>query len=664
MSKANYHQSSFLGGEWAPLAQGRNDVPAYKMAMNVCMNNIIAEEGACLRRSGFEWLTTTRGGNPAKLIPWTPDTANPYVLEFTNTYLRIFSGTSPLFTANRPTITASSVSGGALSLTVSSVTGLNIGDDILLFAPTGVDYANIGPWRGRTLNITNIVGSVLTLGDYLGNATLPSVSANTLVNCQVFQIFHITTVFSGTLDHLRLITCAPANTVIPVGVIISGDQKPYTLTNLTLPSGDTDATFSLAATTFIDGPYLDPQGTIQTPETGTVSAFSGSITFTPASSSFTASDVGRQIRLFSEPPAWASGTTYTYGQQVKFNNSYWTFIYSSGLAGAQPGALTTISGVQYFVWAPSPTAAQWAWGTITAQAGASCTVSLTTSLPTTNGTTVTQWRLGVFKSGQFPQAGLWHEGRLWLGGALPNRFDASVSNGMNSDGSIVFSPTDIYNNVLDTSGISEVLNADDDNNIMWFSPDHQGILTGTLTGEWLIQASAVGDPITPSSIQAHKVTKYGCFFANPVRAGMALVFIQRYQRRLLEYLADAFTQRYTGRHINEFAKHLTTAGIAELAYQEETVPIIWCRMADGSLAGVSYRRVSRFVTEAPVFQAWHRHVLGGDYAGDLQRLVKSICVQTAKDLNLSDQVYVCTGDTGATQQQHFVELLRPLLEDV
>ena len=40
MADAAYNQASFLGGEWSPYAQGRIDVPAYRMAMNICLNEI------------------------------------------------------------------------------------------------------------------------------------------------------------------------------------------------------------------------------------------------------------------------------------------------------------------------------------------------------------------------------------------------------------------------------------------------------------------------------------------------------------------------------------------------------------------------------------------------------------------------------------------------
>jgi hypothetical protein len=181
-----------------------------------------------------------------------------------------------------------------------------------------------------------------------------------------------------------------------------------------------------------------------------------------------------------------------------------------------------------------------------------------------------------------------------------------------------------------------------------------------VSGEWLIQASVLNDPITPTSMQAHEVTEYGCANIEPRRAGMALVFVQTYGRMAMEYLADAISGKFTGRPLNERAKHYADTGIVEIAYQKETVPVIWARGGDGSLFGCTYRRYSRFVTEDPVVFAWHKQVLGGNYANLLSRPLTGMCVLPADD-GLSDLLYVANTDTDGANG--WVEVLRPMYED-
>ncbi len=651
MTASNYHQSDFRGGEWNQISQGRSEMPGYKTALNVSINLIPLEEGSATRRSGTEWIGPTYGRTVAKLLPFQSSAALPYVMEFTNDNLQFYAGTGYVCTNDRRTIVASSSSSGLLTLTVDANSGWSVGDTLIMWFPTSVTAAVGGPYRNRVFQVLTGGGAstALTLGDDLGNALPYDSAPNDLVLCRLLRILRFTTSYgTGMLSSIRAIQAQTQS------ILLAPSVAPQVLQITTPASGDADPVFTLGAVSFVDGPYLDQQGTFAVPETGTVSGYSGSITFTPATSTFVAGEVGRHIRLFSQPPAWNSGTTYTYGETVTYQGGYYTSIaagtYASLNVGVTPGTTATSGSVQVTVWAASPNEGQWAWGTITAQAGSSCTVDLVTPLNANNGTTVSIWQKGVFTTGQYPTGGLYHEGRLYLFGAVPNRFDASTTNDI-----LTFSPTDVYGTVLDSSGISEVLNSSHLTTIRWMTPDHDGVIIGCLEGEWLLQASTLTDPITPTSIQVRQVTEYGCAPIEPRRCGMALIFVQRYTQRVIEYMSDTFSQKYSGRHINEYSKHITAPGVTELAYQEEKVPCIWEIMQDGSLAGTAYRRVSHFVTEPPVFAGAHRHQIGNG-----ARLVQSMTVLPNQD-GLSDLLYVCTYAPGGTD--YAVEALRPIFED-
>lgn len=659
MSRAAHHQSAFIGGEWGPTSQGRSDLPAYKQAMNVCLNGLPVEEGAWTKRSGFQFIMPTRNRALAKVLPFLSTATANYGLEFTNLCMRLFSGTSPVFSTTHPTVTASSLAAQLLTVTVSSATGLVVGDDCMLWAPGTLDFAAIGPFRNRIMQITAIAGSDVTLGDEMGAAFGAGVTsgANVLATCVLYQIMRYDTPWTGTsvLQNLRGVQGNPGG--VPSSVLLSETAVPYELqiteTNATR---GTTAGVSFAAFVFKDGPYLDPQD-----EQGTVSAYSGAITFSPNATTFSANDIGRHVRLLTVPAAWASGTTYAYGNTVTYQGQYWqsvaTGTYAALNVGVPPGTLATSGAIQIMVWAPAPQAAVWTWGIITAQATTSCTLSLQTGgLNSANGTTVSSFRLGAYTVGQYPTCGIYHEGRLWLGGAILNRFDASSSNDPHS-----FAPTDYYGLVTDASAISETVNSDDLDQLLWMSTDEQGILMGTATGEWLVKPLFGDGGMTPTNIKARKITKYGCAFVEPQKTGMALILVQRYGQRLIEYLADNFSGRFSGKHLNEFAKHITAAGVTETAFQEEKAPVFWVRMTDGSLAGCTYRRVSRFITDAPVFQAWHRHVIAGSYAGAVVRPVSSMIVLPNDD-GLSAVLYVATTD--AALANGAIEVMRPLYEDV
>lgn len=252
-----------------------------------------------------------------------------------------------------------------------------------------------------------------------------------------------------------------------------------------------------------------------------------------------------------------------------------------------------------------------------AGSGSSAGVKLQVAGPPLNNTSaIRTWRLGLFNGASgWPTCGTTHEGRLWLSGSVKNRFDAS---GPFDDLTIPisFAPTKSDGTVTDSNGISYTLNSPDVNSILWMEPDQQGIIMGTEAGEWLVQATTLNSPLSPTNIQAHRVTRLGSSpvsTAKSIRTNNTVVFVHRYARALVEYFADVFSGKFTAPNLAEKAKHLTTPGVVEIAYQQETSPIIWARTADNRLLGCSYKRDSLMSSQGPTARGWHRHSLGGNY---------------------------------------------------
>jgi hypothetical protein len=226
-------------------------------------------------------------------------------------------------------------------------------------------------------------------------------------------------------------------------------------------------------------------------------------------------------------------------------------------------------------------------------------------------TPIRTWRMGLFSNTSgWPSNGVYHEGRVWLSGLVDNRIDGSQSNGLLVNGSINFAPTNTDGSVTDNCGISYIFNAPDVNPIFWMATDAQGIVAGTQGGEWLIQASTQGSAISPTNIQARRWTTNKCANIEPRRVGGPLAVVQFYQRKLLEYFSDVFSGRLGAKNLSMTAPHLTARQIQEIQYQRELAPIIWARMADGSLIGCTYKRENMMSSQDPDFAGWHRHILG------------------------------------------------------
>lgn len=267
--------------------------------------------------------------------------------------------------------------------------------------------------------------------------------------------------------------------------------------------------------------------------------------------------------------------------------------------------------------------------------------------------TIRTWRLGVYSNTTgWPTCGTYHQGRIWLGGVVSNRFDACVPNGFIGT-EINFAPTALDGTVSDSNGISYICDGKEVNQLLWMEPDQQGVLFGTQEGPWLISAPSPG-ALTPTNIQAARINGPGSANIEPRRAENTLIYTHRFTRKLNEAFADVFSGKFSAPNLSERAKHLTVSGIAEIAYQQELVPTIWARRNDGTLIGATYKRDTLTTSQGPTIIGWHRHSLGSG------RLVESICVGPSQNGNL-DTLSMVTNDQN-TGVRH-IEILTDLLDE-
>lgn len=268
-------------------------------------------------------------------------------------------------------------------------------------------------------------------------------------------------------------------------------------------------------------------------------------------------------------------------------------------------------------------------------------------------TPIVNWRLGTYSNTTgFPTCGTYHEGRIWLGGAVNNRFDASVSNGLVGT-TLNFAPTDVNGFVTGNSALNYTLNSDGVNPILWMEPDQQGVLMGTLAGEWLISAPTQG-AITAVNIAGRRVTKIGVSNSPPVRTDHTLLFIQRFSRRLMEYFADIFSGKFNAPNIAHRAFQIVKNGMAELTYVTSKTPTVWGRNTDGSWWGITYKRDTLTTSQGPTTFGWHRHQLGSG------RTVESIAFSPSVGGAL-DTIAMVTNDP-VTNIRH-VEVLSDLFDE-
>lgn len=693
MADASFSQGNFLGGEWSLSFQGRIDHPNYKKAMAKCRNGMPQAEGSLVRRPGINFVAPTRSGAAGRLIAFQFPSGVPYSLELTDTHLRCLNGPSLVFNNDSVSVTAISTATPAV-ITIASDQGWATNTQIQFFlaSPTYPDAGAV--LQNRQYIVTRLTGTTYSIADSVTGTSIVGTTIGydfTHAPATAKSILDVAAPWTGTTwQNTRLVQGSAYNALLNPAV------KPYTL--ILTPTADTTiATATLAAANMLDGPYLDvdTSGAFLQPfwadvtKTNMVSFYisfpnydanisynigafviSSSVAYkslvddnlgnTPASNptfwavadagdingagtgGFTSADVGRCVRFLSEPAAYVAGTTYAADAPVKYNGVYYKSL-GAGNVGNVPDA-----NVDKWIITNDTATARWTWGRITSTgSGASprfiCEIIGDAMLYVTGAagdTYVYSFRFGVYGGGGghgWPACGVFHQGRLWLGGAVANRFDSSKSNDFFN-----FSPTGADGTVADNNAISGTFNSAEINQIYWMVTSGQGILCGTKGGEWLVQASSLNDPLSPTNIQANEVTHYGCANIPPIKTGLATVFVQKYQRKAMEFLADVFSGKFSAPDLTEAAKHLTAYKIQELAYQEEPIPTIWVRALDtqgnGQLLGITYRRTSPFITEAPSFAAWHAHTVTGTAAFTTDSIIVGPADQSATTVDVLSAV--------------------------
>jgi hypothetical protein len=669
MPKVSRVQSTFHGGEWSPFAQGQIELPQYKTALNLSRNGYPMSRGPWTRRFGFQLCGATRQGKPGRTLQFNFTDLGEYRVELTDNFARIYFGAG-LVHDSVATVTAISQDTPAI-MTVSAPQTW-VSDSAVEFSNTKItgDSSVSQILLGRRWLLNRITSTTYTLTDEVTGAGLNGASVNFNSAATSVQAQHIlefqTPYASGSWQQTRLISAGAANPDGSALAVMLHPSYPAQTITATLPLTGTNLQgFTIAQSVFYDGPYYDPpiNNNYTNGATITVTSAGAPLINLVASDAtsvspvgFQASDVGRFVRLYCEPPTWNGVGGYSIGQQVKYNGSYWGAI----TAGATPPG-----GVQNgWVAIAASTAAFWVWGIITTFTS-STQVQITAQkfsdgtitspfTPVTNGTWLTQpaimtWQMGLqsVSTGYFG-CGCYYQGRLGLSGIKGNRVDFSSSNQL-----FVMSTTDEFANVGAANGIAATFNGDTTNTVFHMTPTVNGVICGTKTGEWFINGPTSG-VLASNNIQSNENTHIGCANVLPVITPLTTIILHKFQKEMYEYFPDVFSGRITAPVLNERAKHLMVTNVQELAYMSEPEPVVWGRNGDGSWFGCTYRRSNAYGAQPPDYAGFHGHTMGDGHA------VQSITTGPSPDTT-RDALYLVTQDPNTLK--YYVSVSQPQLEE-
>lgn len=652
MGHASYLQTNFLGGEWAPEVQGRSETDTYKSAMNRCQNYYPIEQGSLLRRQGTQYVGHTKAGAPGRLKGFDL-TDNPLQLEFTTGFVRFISGAK--FLANGVKNISSISTATPAVVTTSAAHGFVTDDTVFFELQTTVPHSIPCTLFNRQFVITVLSATTFSIedaisGDPIDGSTIGWNGPTEAGTYTVTRIAELATPWSVD-EQDQLVFVQDEEKMI----IFHPDHLTQALTQVSTGFG-----FALGPYVYRDGPYFDinDTDTTLTPSaaTGTITVTASGVTGINDGQGFLASDVGRFLRMYNVPAPWTPGFDYPIGSQVSYvdGNNY-VAINDHNLDGG--GVVPT--NIDH--WSLLPFLPSWTWMIITVVTDTThitATIQPSTSTKHAelfNTLATKTWQLGLFNATTgFASCGTYHEGRLWISGqVIPNRIDSSISNVYD-----VFSPTGDDGTVADSSSISGVVKANENNPIVWLAADDAGLLFGTTTSEWKIKASNLDDPLTPNSSTPRRLTKYGSATGiQPILVHKMHLFVQRMKRKVIELgrpgaEGGSLETSIGVDNLSLTGSHLSVGGIAELAFTQEPKPLVWARRNDGLLLGLTYIR-----KDASLTAGWHQHHLGHG------RVVTSISSGPSLD-QLTDHLYLISHkDELEPDPFYHIEMLTDVFDD-
>ena len=541
---------SFAGGELTPALYGRTDLQKYDVGAALLQNAVVLRYGGVTRRAGFQYIAGTKGNNKARLIPFSYNAEQNYVLEFTAGKVRIFTSAGIVQSGGNPVEVTTPYTAAELS----TIKYTQSADMMFLVQPnhppatltrysaTNWQYAVL-PIKNGAFEDTNTTGTTITPSARTGDDITLTASASFFTSSMVGQLIRLghnvasQYVKGKPNENTMQVTCVPGASVFVESFgfwdgsfVVSVQEDDGSWTKLKEQSGNRSQNYNMT--------FSNDDDVIRTYKV-------------------TSTDFNTETR--------------------------------EGEDENQRGYVTIQSFSKYYDGIVKVTAVD---------SGTSAKAEVVKELGATSATgdfSLTAWS----DTKGYPQAVGFFEDRLVFAGSpsKPQTYWASKTGDYNNFG--VSSPQQDDDAITGTLSSGQI---DGIKAIVSFG--EMIMLTGG--GEYRVSGGS-GDNFTPTSQQARAQEYRGVNDLTPVVIGGRIIYVQRHGSVIRDLAYSYEVDKYTGDEISLLASHLFDGyTIVGITYQQTPDSVVWCVRSDGALLGMTY------IKEQDVY-AWHRHTTNGKF---------------------------------------------------
>jgi len=521
---------SFAGGELTPALWGRTDLQKYDVGAAIIKNGIVLRYGGVTRREGFRFVTKTKSNKPARLIPFSYNTEQNFVLEFTAGKIRFFTqggivvdgGGDPI-EVNTPYTEADLPK---IKYTQSA--------DVLFIVhpdhpPAVLTRYSLTSWTYNVMDISggpfddpNMTSISITPSALTGTISLTA-SAAYFTAAMVGKLICFTHTVPGQYEKgvpttPMSVTCVPGGTVYVESFgfwngsfIVEKLDDAGTWTQLKRQSGNRSQNYNM--------------------------------TFTNDD------EVIRTYRVTSSE----FDTTTREGEDVNQRGYVTIQAFAKDYNGI--AKITVVSSAT------------------------SATAVVTKKLGSTSATT--NFSIGAWGSDfGYPQTVGFFEDRLIFAGSkkAPQTYWASKSGDYYNFGTSIPSQDD--------DAITGTLSSGQMNGIKAIVSFGEMIML-TSGGEYRV--SGGGESFTPANQQARAQEYRGISDVNPVVIGGRIVYVQQHGNIIRDLAYSYDVDKYTGDDVSLLAAHLfENATVTGMTYQQIPNSVVWCTRANSEFVGMTY----------------------------------------------------------------------------
>ncbi|MGY9059540.1 MAG: ubiquitin-activating E1 FCCH domain-containing protein [Candidatus Puniceispirillales bacterium] len=279
--------NSFVSGEFSAKLDGRTDFEKYASGCKTLENMLVHPQGAAARRVGTQFISEVKTSSAkTRLIPFEFSTTQTYVLEFGNTYIRMFKDKGQITEGD---VTVTAITKANPGVVTANSHGYANGDFVILSSVIGMTEVN-----GKTFKVSNKATNTFELENVDGVDVDTSGFTTYSSDGDANRIYEITSPYlTAELFELKFAQSAD------VMYITHPNHEVMKLSR----TGHT--AWTLTEVAFTDGPYLPTNTTATTITPQQTAAASGktltlsAVTGVNGGVGWLATDVGRILKFNS-----------------------------------------------------------------------------------------------------------------------------------------------------------------------------------------------------------------------------------------------------------------------------------------------------------------------------------------------------------------------------